>query len=325
LQIPFSVWPSNLTQQKGQSVSKSTADDPNTILFANNAFHRQAYTTHGVLGGYDQNGQLSFGQFGDTVYSEWFGTYYSGSDQAAGRVTDAVSTLASLGMKSQDCYLADQPNCHLFVFPLGLGPGQLAYIVYASFSSGNGVGELAFLSAPSTMVENTDALGDDFRSLLAAGDKVLVAAGGEKQLAQTTPAAPQSPSISAGRLDVLHIVRGRLKKTKTLHLMETGFFFAYFLVTGVGTYSAAGRLEFSQPDATLNAVENGKTIYTGPAQMESTPNGALFFDVEGSFDDPTTIGHVSMNFSLMLGTFIASETTDITVTDTASTPARRRE
>jgi hypothetical protein len=323
LQLPPSAWPSNLTQKKGQSVSKSKADDAATILFANNAFHRQAYLTHGVQGGYDQNGQLDFGQFGDAVYAEWFGTYYATADQAAGRVADAVTSLGTIGMQSQGCYLDDQPNCRLFIFPLGLGPGQLGYIVYAIFSSGNGVGELALLSAPTTMVEHTDALGADFHTLLAAADSVLVAAGGDKQPPQVAQPPPPSATIGAVRLDILHIARGTLKATKTLHQQETAFFLAYFRVTGAGTYTSGGHFAFLQPKATLTLKENGTVIFTGPGQIDSTPNGDLYFDVEGSFNDPTTAGQVSVDVALTLGASSASENGDLTVTSTPLKLMRR--
>lgn len=323
LQIPFSSFPANAIQKTGTPLPKASVDNPsNGVLFTDPTFHRQAYGTHGVLGAYDESAQINFGHYDNFVSVEWLGSYYSSPQFAASRVDDAVNTLTSKGVRAQSCYLDGEPNCHLFIWDIF---GN--YFAYAIWSNDNAVGELAFVSSPllgpGSMIPNEATLGQDFKTLMRAGDTALIAAGAAG--AQSTPSAgpPPSPTITIDKLQVLHIVKGRYKAARQIHVNETASFLAYFHVSSVGTYDPSTGFTFYSPRATLSMLMGGQSIYEGKPEQLVTPAGLFYFDLDGTFTDTSAQGKVTERFTLSLGASTATKEQTITVGPPQGTTVRR--
>ncbi|GAC1508213.1 MAG: hypothetical protein NVS2B16_04680 [Chloroflexota bacterium] len=313
LQIPASSFPANAINKTSTTLPGKSVDDPaKGVLFTDPVFHRQAYGTHGVLGAYDQSAQINFGHYDNFVSMEWLGSYYSSAQFAASRVDDAVNTLAFQHIQGQSCYINDEPNCHIFIWDIF---GN--YLVYAVWSNDNAVGELAFLSSPllgpGSMLANQDALGQDFQTLLSAGDAAIIAAGANA--GQTAPASgpPPQPTVVIDKLELLHIIRGRYKPTRTIHVNETASFLAYFHVSSVGTYDASGHFKFYSPKARLVMTAGDRSLFDGKPQQQITPAGLFYFDQDGTFTDTSAQGKVTEQFTVTLGASKDTKSMDLTV------------
>jgi hypothetical protein len=250
----------------------------------------------------------------------WLGSYYQTEQQATAMADDAVTTLRKQGIDGQSCFLGDQPTCHLFILP-GL--------LYASWSTGNEVGELLFIgslgffSSFGHLVDNASRFGHNFRDLLAAGDTALVtAAGGTPQPAAPESATPPQPAITIQGIVIYHDVRGTLVPTTVVYLHELVNFAAEFRLSDFGVYSSSGDLQFFSPDARFQLIKKvtptpanpatTKVVFDGPANLGQAPSGTLLFEAYGNFPSAFTLGKLTGHFNLTLST--AGDSRSFTVT-----------
>ena len=316
LRIDWSKWPSGSTSESGAAIAPASADDPNKNFAS--SFHRKSYVTAGMQGGYLQQATVPLTTTGDNSFAWWLGSYYPSNGQAAAMAADAVTYLHAQSFVDQPCYLDDQPDCHLFILPIFVPGGIGADLAYAVWSDQNTVGELLIAGNSQVMPAHSDAVGHDFQQLLRAGDGTLAAAAGASGAPPaTSPPAPAQPTITIDTVSVLRDVRGRLTPSSVIHVHELAFFEATFHVSGIGTYSPSGSMQFYYPLGNLRLIQNTRrdplaTLFDGPASLWGTPDGNPFFIGEGTLDDPTAKGQVTARFTLRLN--LATDTKSATFT-----------
>lgn len=282
-QIPWSSWPSDSTNQTGQTMSPNDADNANKNPFADNTIHLQRYKTHGMQGGYLQEADVALSpntEFADDFKIFWLGSYYSTAQDASSQFQDAVHTLASAGLSGQSCLLDDQLDCRLYITPV---------LIYAVWSTQNGLAELAFNFNYSNTLRVRNRLGRDFQKLLTAADAALQTAVGSNTA--PSPASPSTPipqlSIGVGDITIYHDVNGHLLPTKTLRNKEVAVFVVAMHLSNFGTYSPAGDIKIYYPKGTMQLIQPLVPTDNNPATSKVIFDGTV--DFAGQLSDGTPV------------------------------------
>jgi hypothetical protein len=321
-QVPWSSWPSDSTNQTGQILSPSDADNANKNPFADD--HVQLYKTHGMQGGYLQAARVvlnpSSTEFTDQFDISWLGSYYASGADAASMVGDAVRNMAAQGFSGQSCFLDDQPNCHLFIS---------LNVVYAVWSTQNGVAELQFTfdptSSESTLAHGQSRMGHDFQRLLIGADATLLAAVGSNATPAVSPPSTPTPAPTIGIADITiyHDVNGRLVSTKTLHNKDLAVFLVTLRASNFGSLSASGDIKIYFPKGTMQLIQplvptdnnpaTSKVIFDGTVDLQGQlSSGQWVSESFGTFEGESYFGPLTGVITLNLNT--ASDTRTFTFT-----------
>ena len=214
LKLPDSAFPSG-TPLISHTVDAAYADAPAATGAGPNAFqpgsvyHSTTYASAGMVGGYYQVDVFN-NPAGFKEASFWLASIYSTDAQAAARVDDAKASLRKGHVvEATPCPRVSGQNCSLFSFVGVSDPahawlivattanGGSALALYAVWSLGNVVAELALYGIPAGAVQpGSSGFARHFADLVIAADTTMNAAAGPTptETATVTPTASPTPT-----------------------------------------------------------------------------------------------------------------------------------
>lgn len=309
LRIPDSSWPHGHGSISTGSLAVQSADaDGNAFR----QFHKLSYADAGMQGGLYQQTGFTTDEGGAGAGAYWLGSTYSSPDGAARMMNDAISTGAAAGFVPQPCYLPSEPDCRLFVFPIMVGGGRFLDVLYAVWTRGDVLGEVAVLCDYRTAAHTPAAIGGGVQTILQGAATVVDSATtGASATGEPPPSTP--PTITINGFNVMHQVRGALKETTSVRLHETVFFFATFHVSAIGVYGPDGHFTAYFPRGHLALLKDGKVIYNGHADFSTAPDSTPYFASIGTVDKQSATGTLDARFTLSIGEASSSRSVQVTV------------